>query len=389
MRRFDKILLCITEDWFALSHFKPLMRTLVEVAGEVVVACRSSGRMAEIETLGCRAVDFDFRRSSLQPLAQADVVRRLSRLIKAEKPDVLHAIAMQILVVAGLATRFSPVRHTVLHLTGLGFLGISEGRAARLIRPLAMRQLAATVRHPSNWLLAENPDDVAFLRVGGADPGQRLSILGGAGIDSDEFPAQPPTGNIVPVAAFVGRMIRSKGVDVLVEAKRILAERGVPLTVALYGKTDDDNPGGVPRAQIEGWTNQDGAFGNVIWHGHVSNVRDVWAAADIAVLPAITREGLPRSVLEAASSGRPLIVTDVPGCRHVVRQGIDGLIVPPSDPVALADALARLVGDKELRERMGAAARERVLGGFTIRHVTDGIRDAYARLGAPALGGSV
>jgi hypothetical protein len=378
--RYRKILVCITEDWFALSHFRPLVRTLVELSDEVIVACRSSGRMGEIEALGCRTVDFDFRRSSLQPMTQADVVRRLSRLIALEKPDVVHAIAMQVLVVVSLATRFAPVPHTVLHLTGLGFLGISQGRAARMIRPIALRVLAGTLRRPGTWLLAENPDDVAFLREGGAEPGQRLTILGGAGIDEAEFPAQPPAANTVPVAAFVGRMIRSKGVDILVEAQRLLTSRGVPLTVSLYGKTDDDNPEGVPRAEIEGWTRQ----GGVTWHGHVSDIRQVWARSDIAVLPAVTREGLPRSVLEAAASARPLIVTDVPGCRHVVRQGLDGCVVPPRDANALAGALELLAADPALRERMGASARQRVLDGFTVAHVTAGVRQAYDRLRHPA-----
>lgn len=375
-RPFSKILVCITEDWFALSHFKPLLATLAETAGEVVVACRSSGRMGEIEALGCRTVDFDFRRSSLRPAAQADVVRRLSALIRREQPDVLHAIAMQVLVVSSISTRFARVPHVVLHLTGLGFLGISEGLAARVIRPVAMHELARTLRAPGNWLLAENPDDVAFLRDGGADAGERLTILGGAGIDEREYPAQPLPANPVPVAAFVGRMIRSKGVDVLVAAQRILTQRGVALEVALYGKTDEDNPEAVPRSDLEAWARQ----GGVTWHGHVSDVREVWVRSDIAVLPAITREGLPRSVLEAAASARPLVVTDVPGCRHVVRRDIDGLIVPPADAEALADALARLAGDAEMRARMGASARQRVLDGFTIAHVQTGIRKAYAKL---------
>lgn len=375
-RPFSKILVCITEDWFALSHFKPLLATLADTAGEVVVACRSSGRMGEIEALGCRTVDFDFRRSSLRPAAQADVVRRLSALIRSERPDVVHAIAMQVLVVSSIATRLAPVPHVVLHLTGLGFLGISEGLAARLIRPVALHELARTLRAPGNWLLAENPDDVAFLREGGADAGERLTILGGAGIDEREYPAQPLPANPVPVAAFVGRMIRSKGVDVLVAAQRILTQRGVALEVALYGKTDEDNPEAVPRSDLEAWARQ----GGVTWHGHVSDVREVWVRSDIAVLPAITREGLPRSVLEAAASARPLVVTDVPGCRHVVRRDIDGLIVPPADAEALADALARLAGDAEMRARMGASARQRVLDGFTIAHVQAGIRKAYAKL---------
>ena len=180
----------------------------------------------------------------------------------------------------------------------------------------------------------------------------------------------------MPVAAFVGRMIRPKGVHVLVEAQRRLSARGVPLALALYGKSDDDNTEGVPRAEIEGWTRS----GGITWHGHVADIGAVWADADIAVLPAIARDGMPRAVLEAAASGRPLVVTDVPGCRHFVRDGIEGLIVPPDDADALAAALAKLAADPGLRARMGAAARARVLSGYTIAHVTAGVRTAYGNL---------
>ena len=341
------------------------------------MATRSSGRLSEIEALGCRPVDFDFQRSSLDPLRQAATVRRLARLISAERPDVVHAIAMQSLVITSIALRFVPDRPRVmLHLTGLGFLGISETAAARIVRPLAMRQLASVLRRPNAWLIAENPDDVAFLRAGGADPGDRVTLVGGAGIDPDAFPALPPAGNAVPVAAFVGRMIRSKGVDVLVEAARRLAERGVPIAVSLYGKTDDDNPDAVPTSELQAWHGD----GRVTWHGYVSDIGAVWRASDIAVLPAITREGMPRAVLEAAASARPLIVTDVPGCRHFVRHGVEGHIVPPGDPDALADALGKLAQDAGLRDRLGAAARRRVLDGFTIEQVAAATREAYARL---------
>ena len=377
-KRFGKILVCITEDWFALSHFQPLMRTLVGLARDVVVVTNSSGRMGEIAALGCRTLQLDYHRSSLHPLAQAGVVARLARVIAAERPDVVHAIAMQTLLVAALATRLAPTAHLALHVTGLGFVGISSSRAAQLIRPWALRLLASAVRRPGTWLIAENPEDVAYLREGGVEPGERLTILGGAGIDETEFPLQPAPVNAVPVAAFVGRLIRPKGVHVLVAAQRLLAARGVSLSVSLYGDSDEGNTEGVPLAEIEGWV----AGGGVVWHGRVpaSEIRGVWARADIAVLPAISREGMPRAVLEAAASGRPLIVTDVPGCRHFVRDGVEGLIVAPSDAAGLAGALERLARNPDLRARMGAAARERVLSGYTIGHVTAAVALTYRRM---------
>ena len=377
-----KILLLVTEDWFALSHFKPLIGALRETAHELVVATRSSGRVSEIAALGARVVAFDFRRSSLQPLEQAATVGRLARLIRAERPDVVHVVAMQPMVLTSLALRLVSVPRVVMHLTGLGFLGISNSRSARYIRPAAFAALAGVLRRNSTWLLAENPDDVAYLAENGAEAGQRVTILGGAGIDREAFPAQAPRGKGPPVAAFVGRMIRSKGLDTLVAAQRRLAAEGIPLALALYGKSDVDNPDAIAPAEIEGWQRQ----GLVTWHGHVSDIRAVWAGADIAVLPAITREGMPRAVLEAAASARPLIVTDVPGCRHFVRDGMEGLVVPPGDATALADALALLARDGEMRHRLGMAARQRVLSGFTIGDVEAGIHRAYAHLLGPAHG---
>jgi glycosyltransferase involved in cell wall biosynthesis len=377
-----RILLLVTEDWFALSHFKPLIATLREIAHEVVVATRSSGRVSEIASLGVRVVPFDLRRASLQPLEQAATVGRLARLIAAERPDVLHVVAMQPMVLASLALRLVRVPRVVMHLTGLGFLAISASRAARLIRPAAFAALGSVAKRSSTWLLAENPDDVAYMVENGADAGSRVTILGGAGIDPDAFAPAPPPANDPPVAAFVGRMIRSKGLDTLVAAQRQLTAEGVPLAVTLYGKSDADNPESIPPAEIERWQAQ----GLVSWHGHVSDIRAVWRESDIAVLPAITREGMPRSVLEAAASARPLVVTDVPGCRHFVRDGIEGFVVPPGEPAPLATVLARLAGDPGLRVRLGQAARARVLDGFTVHHVQAGIHTAYQHLLAPSHG---
>lgn len=372
-----KVLVFITEDWFALSHFKPLLTTLRDLGREVVVATRSSGRLGEIAALGVRVIDFDLQRAALDPLRQATVVGRIRRLIRAEDPDVVHVVAMQPMVMTAVALGLlSPRPKVVMHLTGLGFLGISRSRAARIIRPIGLFALGSALKRAGSHLLAENPEDAQYLREGGVRFGDRVTLLGGAGLDPALFPALPMTGNIVPVSAFVGRMIEPKGVVHLVEAHRILRERGVPHALALYGKADRDNPDAIAEATLRSWAASPG----VTWAGHVADIGAVWRSSDIAILPAITREGLPRAVLEAAACGRPLVVTDVPGCRHFVRDGIDGLIVPPADSVALAAAITRLAADAELRAKMGASARERYLSGFTIAHVAAGIRSAYAAL---------
>lgn len=368
-----KVLVGCTEDWFTLSHFQPLLRRLKAIAREVVVVARSSGRMPEIEALGCRTIDLDYNRSSMNPMREAATVRRLAGILASERPEVVHLIAMKPIVLGGLATALRRPQHTVIHMTGLGFLAISDTAKARAAREAALAVIRSIMRRRGSWLLVENPEDLAFLESGGVRPERRVTMLGGAGIDPDAFAAQPSGVNPVPVAAYVARMIRPKGVDVLMAAAEILAARNVPLVIELHGDTDDGNPEAIPSAAIRAWADGDRRR----YLGFTRDVAAIWRRADIFVLPARSREGMPRALLEAASSARAAIVTDVPGCRHFVKDGVEGLVVPPDDARALADALERLARDAGLRERLGAAARARVLAGYTEAHVQDGIERAY------------
>lgn len=377
-----KVLVCCTEDWFTLSHFRPLLRRLRALAREVVVVARSSGRMGEIEALGCRTINLDYNRSSMNPVREAATIRRLRRIVIAEAPDIVHLIAMKPIVLGGLATALGLARHTVIHMTGLGFLAISDTAKARAAREAALAIMRTVMRRPGSWLLVENPEDLAFLEAGGVRAGGRVTMLGGAGIDPDAFPAQPPGHNPVPIAAYVARMIRPKGVDVLMAAADLLEARDVPLAIELYGDTDDGNPEAIPSAAIAAWARAE----HRRYMGFTRDVAAVWRRADIFVLPARSREGMPRALLEAASSARAAIVTDVPGCRHFVKDDIEGLIVPPGDPVALAHALERLARDPALRARLGSAARAKVLAGYTETAVQDDVERAYRSLlaGVPA-----
>ncbi|MGE0766787.1 MAG: glycosyltransferase [Hyphomicrobiaceae bacterium] len=379
-REIGKVLVACTEDWFVLSHFEPLLRRLRKMARQVVVVARSSGRMAELESLGCRTVALDYGRSSMNPVREARTVRHLASVVAAEKPDVVHLIAMKPIVLGGLATAWTRPPHTVIHLTGLGFLAISETAKARLARNAALRVIRGVLRRQGSWLLIENPEDLAFLEAGGVDAGTRFTMLGGAGIDPEAFSPPAHLENPVPVAAYVARMIRPKGVDVLMEAGDLLARRGVPLTIELYGETDEGNPEAITADRLTAWANG----GNRLYRGFTRDVAAVWRHADIFVLPARSREGMPRALLEAAACARAAVVTDVPGCRTFVRDGIEGLVVPPGDANALADALQRLALDPALRAGLGAAARRRVLDGFTEQHVEDGIEQAYRCMLDPA-----
>jgi glycosyltransferase involved in cell wall biosynthesis len=360
-----KVALLVSEDWFVLSHFRPLIAVLKELAESLVVVTRSSGHLGEIEALGARVINFDFHRRSSNPAREALLARSLAKILRAENPHVVHMVAMKPIVLGGVAAKLTPIPHMVVHVTGLGLMGVTQNGLLRLYRGAILRHVASMARKPSSLLFVENSDDLATLGTALGGHGLRYAILGGAGVDPEEYPALSPPGNAVPVAAYVGRLIKSKGVDLLMRAYDLLTMRGQRLQLALFGKSDDGNKEAVGSKTIRAWCAQSGAS----WHGHVKNVVDVWRGADFLVLPSRGGEGMPRALLEAAACARPLVVTDVPGNRHFVRSGIEGLVVPPQDVSALACALERMATERTSRERMGAAARMRLLDGYTEEHV--------------------
>jgi glycosyltransferase involved in cell wall biosynthesis len=384
-RPWGKILVVITEDWFALSHFVPLLAELKALASTVVVAARPSGRFGELQALGVETRPFDMQRGSLSVSQLKAVRQELAQLIDAERPDAIHAIAMQPMVMTSLALATAAHRPAavILHLTGRGYLGYARSPLTFALRTLANLALWRCTRRHNAWLVAENSDDVAEMVAARAAVAKRTAILPGAGIDPARYSQLAAPGNAAPRIAYVGRMIRSKGVRVLIEAHRKLRARGLTLELALYGDTDAGNREAIPTEELEAWCAEPG----ISWHGRIDDVVGVWRTADIAAVPALGGDGMPRAMLEAAACGRPIVASDVPGCRQFVRPGIEGLLVPPGDAGALADALATLAADRELRLSAGAAGRRRVIREFTETAVRAKTREIYqAARGQPLRG---
>jgi glycosyltransferase involved in cell wall biosynthesis len=378
-----RVLVWITEDWFVLSHFRPLLRALVAGGADVCVATRDAGRRAEIEALGVRVAHFAVDRANIDPIRETVTAARFASLIRKERPDILHLIGMKPMVVGGLASKLAPGCDPalVLHVIGTGHVAVSQAFTVRkVVRPAALGVIAQLLSRPRSWVFTEQEDDLAFLINGGARPGQRFTILGGAGVDPEHFAPMPPPSGDVPTVGYVGRMIRVKGVDTLVAAFGLLGERGVRVRASLYGACDAGNPDALSEDALAALSADPAS--QITWHGPIRDVRQAWAGADMFVLATRGGEGMPRAMLEAAACARPLIVTDVPGCRTFVRNGVEGFVVAPGDASGLADAIERLAADPGMRQRMGLAARARVLSGYTERHVEEGILAGYRALSA-------
>ena len=369
-----RLVFVVTEDWFFASHFLPMARAAVAMGLAVAVVTRVRAHRAAIEATGAQVVPLEAERASLNPMAAGYAAGQLAAILKALRADLVHCIALRGILVGGTAAAMAGIPARVYALTGLGLVGARQdriGRAARLgLRTLIRGPLAST----RTRFLFENPDDARAL---GLDPlDQSVTVIGGAGVDPADFVPQPLQAMPPLRVAVVARMLWSKGVDVAVEAVRLARAQGAPVELALFGAPDPSNRRAIAEATLRDWS-RDG----VAWHGPTADVASVWAHHHVACLPSRGGEGLPRTLLESASCGRALVASDVPGCRSLVRDGVEGLLVPPDDAPALARVLVRLSGDARLVADLGAAARSRIeAGGFTEAAVTDSVRAVWRDL---------
>lgn len=350
-----RLLFLVTEDWYFASHRLHLARAAKRAGFTVAVATRLSSHADRIRAEGIEVIPFELARRAGNPLAEAWA---LARLLRRWRPDILHNVALKPAVVGSLAALAAGVPSVINAVSGLGYMFINRSLKARLLRPLVSTAFRLLLGRKRCRLIVQNTDDQAFFLDSGMVPPQSVALIRGAGIDTEHFQPQPePDG--VPVAALVARLLWDKGVGELVEAARQLRAEGVAMRVALVGRPDPDNPRSIPEDVVRAWQDE----GVIEWWGHRGDIAAVWAEAAIAVLPSY-REGLPKALLEAAACGRPLVTTDVPGCREMVADGDNGLLVPSHEAPPLAQALRRLAENPALRRALGARARHRAVHEF-------------------------
>jgi len=223
-------------------------------------------------------------------------------------------------------------------------------------------------------VIFQNPDDIEEFIGRGLVKRSSTALIRGSGVDVELFRYTPePIG--VPMVMLASRMLRDKGVVELVDAARLLRKWKVNCRVVLVGEPDPGNPATVTTEELFFWVNE----GVVEWWGQKEEMEKVLPLAAIVVLPSY-REGLPKVLLEAASAGRPIVATDVPGCREAVHEGNNGYLVPPQDHFQLAEAIRRLVEDPVLRARMGANSREMAIKEFRIERVVANTLSVYDEL---------
>jgi glycosyltransferase involved in cell wall biosynthesis len=368
-----KILYLVTEDWFFVSHFLPMAQAARECGLQVAIATRVRENGERLKAEGFSVIAIDSKRGSFSPLRTLRDYFQALKIVRAERADIVHCIALRPVVIGGVAAKLAGTGALVLAPTGLGHLWIERGIAVRLARKIVSAIVGSWLRGPRTRYLFENRDDPKEF---GLDPDDAdITIVGGAGVDPAKFPrSNEPTAPPLKVAV-VSRMILPKGIVEAVKAVRLARGVGAPVELHLFGDPDPANPRSISQATLERWSAEPG----ITWHGRAGDVAQVWRQHHVAMLLSY-REGLPRSLVEAAAEGRPIVATDVAGCREVVRDGQEGILVPLGDIDAAARALTTLAADPDLRYRLGAAANARFHERFTADAVRQKVRNLYLSL---------
>lgn len=361
--RQKRIVFFVTEDWYFCSHRLPLAIAAKQAGYTVYVITRVNLHGAEIEAAGLNLVGVTMSRRSKNPIVDARFIVELIRIYKNIRPDLVHHVAMKPVIYGSIAARFAGVSANVNALAGLGFLFSSRKIIARLLRPVIKTLLRLLLENERTAVILQNPDDVEVMVESGTVGRDRVRLIMGSGVDTEEYRWRPEPGG-APVVLLASRLLWDKGVGEFVKAAQLLKREGSEARFVLVGEGDDANPESISKYQLDTWAKE----GDIEWWGRRSDMSCVLSGSQIVCLPSY-REGLPKVLVEAASCGRPIVTTDAPGCREIVKDGVNGILVPVKDVDLLAHAIRTLLNSPETRQRMGQAGRQLVKDKFSLEQV--------------------
>ena len=373
--RKPRLAFIATEDWFFAERFLVMGQVALSRGFDVTVIARERTHRAMIEAAGMSLIALEAERRSINPLDFAQGAVRLSSILKTLAPDLVHCIAIKAIVMGGIACNRAGITRRIYAPTGLGVFADGHYSFAKAARAAMVAGVRRGLETPQTRYLFENArDPVSF----GLDPGDKakVTIVGGAGIDPDFYVPEPMPALPPLKVAIVSRMLHTKGINTAVEAVGLARKAGADVTLSLYGAPDDASVQSISKEQLQAWSKLPG----ITWHGATQDVKSVWRAHHVCCVPSRGGEGLPRALLEGAASGRALLTTNVPGCGDFARDGIEGRVVAMGDAASMGKALVAFAQWPADLASMGAAARARVVDGYTLADVARTVGDLYDRM---------
>jgi glycosyltransferase involved in cell wall biosynthesis len=364
-----RLLFLINNPDFFISHRLPVGLAALKAGYEVHVAAPDGPGVTRLRRLGFQVHLLRLSRSGASPLEEIRSLAAIYRLYRQIRPDLVHHVTIKPVLYGTFAARFAGVPAVVNAFSGLGFIFIQRGWRASLRRFAVNLAYRFLLRHPRQTVIFQNHDDLELASRNGWVGAADTRLIRGSGVDLNLFQAVPETPGPLLVV-LPARLLWDKGIREFAGAARQLQDEGVKARFALVGSRDAGNP----ASATEDWLEDLERRGILEVWGQREDMHRVLGEAHIVCLPSY-REGLPKSLIEAAACGRPIVTTDVPGCREVIREGEGGFLVPAGDTPALAAALRRLLEEGELRRAMGLRNRREAERSFGIEGV---VRDTLA-----------
>jgi glycosyltransferase involved in cell wall biosynthesis len=375
-----KILFLVNVDWFFVSHRLPIALAAMQNGYEVHLATAFTDKKEELISYGFIVHDISINRSKINLLGELKTFISIFKKIIEVKPDILHTITIKPVLYGGLVSRFIRIKCCVVAISGLGIVFTAKGWKAVLRRKLVASIYSFALKHKNIRVIFQNLNDKSILLKETKLKPEETVLISGSGVDLSTYASLAPDSGMT-VVLMAARLLRDKGVSEFIDAAAILNKRGVPVVFKLAGKPDPENPTSITENQFNVWK----ASGLVELLGHRTDMPDLLASAHIFVLPSFYGEGFSKALIEAAACGRPVVTTDVPGCRDAIIPNTTGLLVQPKNAESLADAIEKLALDENLRLTMGAAGRALAEENYSIESVVATHLNIYKELMGKAL----
>ena len=365
-----KLLFIVNVDWFFVSHRLPIALEAIKNGYEVHLACAITNKKDELIAKGVTVHPIELSRSATGVVGEFKTLAQLFSVIREVKPDIVHSVTIKPVLYGNFLARLLKVPLRVSSISGLGYVFIASGLKSKIFRALISAMYRVVLKGAKAVIFQNKSDRDVLKQMGAVCPEQEVFIRG-SGVDLNVYPVLPEPIE-APVVMLVARLLVDKGVNEFVAAAKILKSSRADIRMVLVGDIDLDNPKSVSSKQLRFWIDNE-----VIEHwGYSHNVGETMAKANVVVLPSY-REGLPKSLIEAAACGRAVVTTDVPGCRDAIETNKTGLLVPVKLVEPLAEAILKLVNDDPLRHQFALRARQLAEEAFDINDVISKHLDIY------------
>lgn len=369
-----KIVIVVNAPDFFLSHRLPIALAAKDTGFDVHIATAVGSDIERIKTLGFTHHEIPFNRKGQNPFYEFKTLVLLFLLFQRLKPDLAHLVTIKPVLYGGIAARLAGVKSVVAAISGMGTIFIANSTKAKLRRALVLRFYKWALNHKDLKVILQNHADKDILLANQITTEKNTTIIRGSGVNLADYPATPEP-KTQPVVVMASRLLKDKGVFEFAEAEKLLKSCHINVELRLIGDIDPGNQTSLSQADLDRLM----AEKSIEFMGYRDDIAQQYAQAHIICLPSY-REGLPKSLIEAASCGRAIVTTDTPGCRDAIIPNKTGILVPIKEAKPLAEALQKLIEDKDLRIAMGTAGRILAEKEFAIDKIIKQHLDIYSEM---------